>query len=103
MLAGVRRLVALFLAACAARFSGADRAAVTAVIEQQRAAWNRGDLAGYMDGYARTPELVFTSGGAGPSRSASSRSRSRRSRAGSRAAPPRWWRPGARRAWAARS
>jgi ketosteroid isomerase-like protein len=29
----------------------------------QAEAWNRGDLAAYMDGYARTPELVFTSGG----------------------------------------
>jgi beta-aspartyl-peptidase (threonine type) len=33
------------------------------VLDRQREAWNRGDLAGYMDGYARTPELVFTSGG----------------------------------------
>jgi len=45
------------------RFAAADRAAVAAVLERQRAAWNRGDLEGYMDGYARTAELVFTSGG----------------------------------------
>jgi len=53
------------LAACASasRFTPADRAAVSAVLDRQRAAWNRGDLAGYMDGYARIPELVFTSGG----------------------------------------
>ena len=40
----------------------AERREIEAVIEQQRLAWNRGDLAAYMDGYARTPGLVFTSG-----------------------------------------
>ena len=40
-----------------------DRRAVAAVLEEQRQAWNRGDLDGYMRGYARSPELVFTSGG----------------------------------------
>lgn len=39
------------------------RAAITAVLDAQSAAWNRGDLAGYMDGYVHTPSLVFTSGG----------------------------------------
>jgi ketosteroid isomerase-like protein len=45
------------------RFEPADRAAIAAVLDRQIAAWNRGDLAAYMDGYARTPALVFTSGG----------------------------------------
>ena len=45
------------------RFEAMDRTAVTAVPEQQVAAWNRGDLAGYMAGYAKTDALVFTSGG----------------------------------------
>jgi len=59
----------LALAACAstqprvARFEPDDRTAITAVLDRQIAAWNRGDLAGYMDGYARIPGLVFTSGG----------------------------------------
>jgi len=59
----------LSLGACAgspprtARFEPTDRAAIARVLERQIAAWNRGDLAGYMDGYARTPALVFTSGG----------------------------------------
>ncbi|HEU0035080.1 MAG TPA: nuclear transport factor 2 family protein [Kofleriaceae bacterium] len=44
-------------------FVDADRAAITAVLDAQVAAWNRGDLAAYMDGYARTDRLVFTSGG----------------------------------------
>lgn len=50
--------------ACVARSSlnPAERREIEAVIEGQRLAWNRGDLVGYMDGYARTPALVFTSG-----------------------------------------
>ncbi len=56
-------LLIVLVGACGHAFTAADRAAVAAVLERQRAAWNRGDLDGYMDGYARTPELVFTSGG----------------------------------------
>lgn len=37
-------------------------AAVRAVIEAQAAAWNRGDIEGYMDGYARSDETTFVSG-----------------------------------------
>jgi ketosteroid isomerase-like protein len=60
------------LGACAAsappvahvtQLAPADRTAITGVLDRQIAAWNRGDLPGYMDGYARTPALVFTSGG----------------------------------------
>ncbi|MDX2088735.1 MAG: nuclear transport factor 2 family protein [Kofleriaceae bacterium] len=40
-----------------------DHTAVTDVLRTQADAWNRGDLAGYMDGYAKTDNLVFTSGG----------------------------------------
>jgi ketosteroid isomerase-like protein len=55
---------ALATGCCAARgFERADRAAVASVLERQRVAWNRGDLAAYMDGYAKSPDLVFTSGG----------------------------------------
>jgi ketosteroid isomerase-like protein len=55
-------------AACAARqppphrFAAADRDAVSGVLQRQADAWNRGDLATYMDAYARTDALVFTSG-----------------------------------------
>ena len=59
-------LLATILASgcCAARrFERADRTAVAAVLERQRLAWNRGDLAAYMDGYAKSPDLVFTSAG----------------------------------------
>ena len=37
-------------------------AAVRAVLDAQSDAWNRGDLAGYMDGYARSEDTVFVSG-----------------------------------------
>ena len=64
----MRRLIAaaMVLLGCggAARTFGADdRRAIEGVLEAQRAAWNRGDLTAYMDGYAHTPALVFTSGG----------------------------------------
>ena len=56
--------VALVASACASerRFNDADRAAVTSVLDTQAAAWNRGDLDAFMAGYARSPELIFTSG-----------------------------------------
>jgi len=44
-------------------FEPADRAAITAVLDAQVGAWNRGDLAAYMDGYAKTDALVFTARG----------------------------------------
>jgi ketosteroid isomerase-like protein len=37
-------------------------AAVRAVLDAQREAWNRGDIAGYMDGYARSTDTIFVSG-----------------------------------------
>jgi uncharacterized protein (TIGR02246 family) len=56
--------VALSLAgACDRRaFTPDDRRAIEAVLERQRQAWNRGDLAGYMAGYVHSDRLVFTSG-----------------------------------------
>lgn len=40
-----------------------DKASVTDLLAKQADAWNKGDLAGYMDGYAKLDSLVFTSGG----------------------------------------
>jgi ketosteroid isomerase-like protein len=37
-------------------------AAVHAILEAQRDAWNQGNIDGYMDGYARTPDITFVSG-----------------------------------------
>ena len=39
-----------------------ERSAITAVIETQRDAWNRGDVEGYMEGYDKSAETVFVSG-----------------------------------------
>src|SRR5690606_11352319 len=36
---------------------------IRAVMERQAAAWNEGDIPGYMEGYARTDSLRFASGG----------------------------------------
>ena len=39
-----------------------NEAAIRAVLDAQREAWNRGDIEGYMDGYDRSPDTVFVSG-----------------------------------------
>jgi ketosteroid isomerase-like protein len=58
-------LATLFaLAGCGhAGFSRSDDVAVRGVLLAQLQAWNRGDLDGYMRGYVKSDELVFTSGG----------------------------------------
>jgi beta-aspartyl-peptidase (threonine type) len=39
-----------------------ETAAIRAVLDTQVAAWNRGDIEGFMDGYWRSDETVFVSG-----------------------------------------
>ena len=63
-------LLVVTLVACGAAtpppkrmFTPTDRDAVKAVLDAQVNAWNKGDLDGYMNGYAKTEWLVFTSGG----------------------------------------
>jgi ketosteroid isomerase-like protein len=51
---------------CASLGAGGEadvRDQVLGVLRFQVEAWNRGDLEGFMDGYWRSPDLVFTSGG----------------------------------------
>jgi uncharacterized protein (TIGR02246 family) len=58
--------LALLVFACGTpqhRFAMTDDQAIRAVLATQADAWNKGDLDGYMAGYAKTDELVFTSGG----------------------------------------
>lgn len=58
-------LVALSTSAASLAQSQQDTksiAAVRAVLDAQAAAWNRGDIEGYMDGYARSADTVFVSG-----------------------------------------
>ncbi len=43
--------------------SAEDQRAIHSLLEQQRLAWNNGDLDGFMAAYEPTKELVFTSGG----------------------------------------
>jgi uncharacterized protein (TIGR02246 family) len=45
----------------------ADKAAITAVLNRQQAAWNRGDVDAFLLGYWHSPELTF-SGSSGVSR-----------------------------------
>src|SRR5262249_26090913 len=40
-----------------------DRAAITAVLEMQQAAWNRGDIDAFLEGYWNSPELTFSGSG----------------------------------------
>ena len=39
-----------------------DQAAIQAVLDAQRDAWNRGDIEAYMDGYDRSPKTEFVGG-----------------------------------------
>jgi uncharacterized protein (TIGR02246 family) len=40
-----------------------DEAEIRAVLERQKDAWNRGDIQAFMQGYHRSPDIVFTSAG----------------------------------------
>ena len=58
-------LVVLLLALMVASARGGDWShedAIEDVLQRQAEAWNRGDLEGFMEGYLKGPELVFTSG-----------------------------------------
>jgi len=51
------------LAAAQTKKTGAKaESAIRAVLETQRDAWNRGDIEGYMDGYARSAKTEFVGG-----------------------------------------
>jgi uncharacterized protein (TIGR02246 family) len=52
--------VACAVAPARARTAGGDEAgAIRQVMAQQQAAWNRGDVAGYMRGYKDAPDTTF--------------------------------------------
>lgn len=52
------------LAGCGAHsFGKKDDGAIRNLLGAQQQAWNKGDLDGYMAGYLKSDELVFTSGG----------------------------------------
>lgn len=58
-------LVAAFAAACQTPRSASrsTQAAVTAALEQQVREWNAGNLAGFMETYAKSDRIRFASGG----------------------------------------
>lgn len=45
-----------------AQTNSRSQAAIRAVLDAQAAAWNRGDVEGYMDGYDRSPKTEFVGG-----------------------------------------
>jgi ketosteroid isomerase-like protein len=47
------------IATAATRVSAKDLAAIRAVLDAQAAAWNRGDIDGYMAGYAQSDDTMF--------------------------------------------
>ena len=53
----------LLLGCSTAKQPGPRDTGVPSVLEQQLAAWNRGDLAGFMEGYSNSPQTRFASGG----------------------------------------
>ena len=58
-----KTLVALILFATAAPLFGADASMeIHAVMNAQVAAWNRGDIDGFMEGYVHSDKLEFVSG-----------------------------------------
>ena len=57
-------LVALLLLAAPCRGDDAESIqAIRQVLDRQTAAWNQGDLDGFLDGYWHDPKVVFQSGG----------------------------------------
>ena len=52
----------LFISLMTTQSEDANVAAVRAVLEEQAAAWNRGDIDAYMEGYAREESTTFVSG-----------------------------------------
>ena len=44
------------------KFDTTSEAAIRAVLDAQRDAWNRGNIEGYMDGYDRSPNTEFVGG-----------------------------------------
>jgi ketosteroid isomerase-like protein len=57
-------LASLLLVVSAAAWDGeGEEAAIRAVLDAQTAAWNRADIPGFMEGYWKSDQLRFASGG----------------------------------------
>src|SRR5882672_12891765 len=62
LLTGLAVTSALYAAPDKSSYDIKAAEAIKAVINAQAAAWNRGDLEGYMDGYDRSPNTEFVGG-----------------------------------------
>ena len=49
------------IAGCATVDHRVDQQAIHDVLQAQAQAWNRGDMTSFMDGYERSPDIIFTS------------------------------------------
>jgi len=59
---GALVLLLMFLGSALAQAHNQTETAIRAVLEAQVAAWNRGDVERYMDGYDRSPNTEFVGG-----------------------------------------
>jgi ketosteroid isomerase-like protein len=62
LLVGIAMVLPAFQASAQSKFPVTSEAAIRAVLDAQAAAWNRGDIAGYMNGYDRSPNTEFVGG-----------------------------------------
>jgi ketosteroid isomerase-like protein len=61
LLAGVLAVIAMACAAVPAEQPAPDEAQIRALLEDQTAAWNRGDIEGFMAGYWKSEQTEFVS------------------------------------------
>src|SRR5215475_492676 len=59
---GALVLLLMFLGSALAQANNQTETAIRAVLDAQVAAWNRGDVETYMDGYDRSPNTEFVGG-----------------------------------------
>ena len=62
LIAGIASAMGQAATQTKSNFNGPAKTAIQAVLDAQRDAWNRGDIEGYMDGYARSPKTEFVGG-----------------------------------------
>jgi len=55
-------VISTMITTAQAQFKPDSESAIRAVLDAQAAAWNRGDVEGYMDGYDRSPKTEFVGG-----------------------------------------
>ena len=62
LIAGIASVMGQTAAQTNSTRTARTKAAIRAVLDAQRDAWNRGDIEGYMDGYARSLKTEFVGG-----------------------------------------